>query len=149
MTYNSVWVESCDEGKRIYNNLRSFAIWVTDTSRNGVRYPDGKWSEVVVDSFPPTTGFDSYGTWPWTNPLTGGCIAIGMNSFLFRSTWVHSWFIGSSCCSCVFVNFCVLSVFVNCCLFLCFPGLYFVLRYCSLICPFGFSIFFFLHYTIN
>ena len=99
--------------------------------------------------FPPITGFDSYGTWPWTSPLIGGCIAIGMNSFLFRSTWVHSWFIGSSCCLCVFVNFCVLSVFVYCCLFLCFPGLYFVLRYCSLIFPFGFSIFFFLHHTIN
>ena len=70
-------------------------------------------------------------------------------SFLFRSTWVHSRFIGSLCCSCVFVNFCVLSVFVYCCLFLCFPGLYFVLRYWSLICPFGFSIFFFLHHTIN
>jgi hypothetical protein len=52
-----------------------------------------------------------YGTWPWTSPLTGGCIAIGMNSCLFRGTWVHSWFIWSSRCSCVFVNFCVLSVF--------------------------------------
>jgi hypothetical protein len=71
-----------------------------------------------------------------------------MYSFLFRSTWVHSWFNGRSCCLWVFVNFCVLPVFVYCCLFLCFPGLYFVLRYCSLICPFGFSIFF-LHHTIK
>jgi hypothetical protein len=71
------------------------------------------------------------------------------DSFLFRSTWVHSGLIGSSCCSFVFVIFCVLSVFVNCCLYLCFPGLYFVLRYWTLICPFGFSIFFFLHHPIN
>jgi hypothetical protein len=49
-------------GGEIIYNFRSFAIWVTDTVTRGVRYPDGKWSEVVVDSFPPITGFDSYGT---------------------------------------------------------------------------------------
>jgi hypothetical protein len=60
-------------------------------------------------------------------------------SFFFCSLRIHREFVLFMC----ICKFCVLSVFVNCCLFLYFPGLYFVLRY------FDFSIFFFLHHTIN
>jgi hypothetical protein len=44
---------------------------------------------------------------------THRCIAIGRNCLLFRNTRVHFRFIGSSCCSCAFVIFCVISV--GCC----------------------------------
>jgi hypothetical protein len=47
--------------KRILLKSFKWHLYVRD-----VRYPDDKWSEVVVDSFPPITRFDSYGTWPWT-----------------------------------------------------------------------------------
>ena len=43
------------------------------------------------------------------------CIAISRNCSLFRTTRVHFRFIGSSCCSCAFVIFCVISV--GCCWF--------------------------------
>jgi len=46
---------------------------------------------------------------------THRCIAIGRNCLLFRTTRVHFRFIGSSCCSCAFVIFCVISV--GCCWF--------------------------------
>jgi hypothetical protein len=32
--------ESCDGGKRIYNNLRSFAIWVTDIEKESTTISD-------------------------------------------------------------------------------------------------------------
>ena len=64
------------------------------------------------------------------------CIAIGRNCLLFRITRVQFRFIGSSCCSCAFVIFCVISV--GCCCFVSvLPWFIFCPRLLFFITPLG------------
>ena len=66
---------------------------------------------------------------------THRCITICRNCLPFRITRVHFRLFRSLCCSCAFVIFFLLYQLVVVGLFLCFPGLYFVLGYCFFITP--------------